>query len=153
MQSALRPEVRAILGTVLQGNGAQYFIQDVIGEGGQGWVFRASYDDVEGFPVVVKVLRPDSATKDALDRFRREAEILRRLSQQNPSPYIVRFFDHGEAAFPVAEGALQLGRATLPYTVLEYVHGEALQAVIDRQRGQGIGIGRARRIAREIAKA
>ncbi|MEO7093932.1 MAG: serine/threonine-protein kinase [Polyangiales bacterium] len=153
MQSALRPEVRAILGTVLQGNGAQYFIQDVIGEGGQGWVFRASYDDVEGFPVVVKVLRPDSATKDALDRFRREAEILRRLSQQNPSPHIVRFFDHGEAAFPLSEGAVPSGRTMLPYTVLEYVHGEALQAVVDRQRGQGIGIGRSRRIAREIAKA
>ena len=153
MQSAVRPEVRAILGTVLQGNGAQYFIQDLIGEGGQGWVFRASYDDVEGFPVVVKVLRPDTATKDALDRFRREAQTLRRLSQNNPSPYIVRFFDHGEAAFPVAEGAMQLGRVTLPYTVLEYVHGEPLQAVVDRQRGQGIGIGRARRIAREIAKA
>ena len=153
MESALRPEVRAILGTVLQGNGAQYFIQDVIGEGGQGWVFRASYDDVEGFPVVVKVLRPDSATKDALDRFRREAAILKRLSQQNPSPYIVRFFDHGEAAFPIVEGAAPSGTAMLPYTVLEYVHGEALQAVIDRQRGQGIGIGRSRRIAREIAKA
>jgi serine/threonine-protein kinase len=146
-------ESRVILGTVLQGNGARYYIQEVIGEGGQGWVFKASYDDDEGFPVVVKVLRPDAATKDSLARFRREAAILQRLGQNNPSPYIVRYFDHGEASFPLPGSALPGEQATLPFTVLEYVHGEPLYAVLNRQRGAGIEIARARRILREVEKA
>ena len=146
-----RSEVKLILGTVLTGARATYYIHEVIGEGGQGWVFKASYDDIEGFPVVVKILRPDATTKDALDRFRREADILRRLATNNPSPYIVRFFDHGEAPFPLPEAPSE--RAMLPFTVLEYVHGDTLQAILDRQRGQGLAVGRVRRIAREVAKA
>jgi len=147
-------ESRVILGTVLRGAGATYHIQEVIGEGGQGWVFKASYDDVEGFPVVVKVLRPDSlAAKDALSRFRREAEILKKLSNNNPSPYIVRFFDHGEALFPLPDSANPGDKANLPFTVLEYVHGETLHADLDRHRGQGLPMRRARRLLREVAKA
>ena len=148
-----RSESRVILGTVLKGTGATYYIQEVIGEGGQGWVFKASYDDPDGFPVVVKVLRPDSGTKDAFDRFRREAEILRKLSQNNPSPYIVRFYDAGEASFPLPDGGAPGERAQLPFTVLEYVHGESLYQVLERQRGQGLAVRRARRILREVAKA
>ncbi len=153
MTASTRSDVRAMIGTVLNGSSASYHLQDLIGEGGQGWVFRASYDDADGYPVVVKVLRPDAATKDAMDRFRREAAILQRLSAHNPSPFIVRYFDHGEASFPLPEATIAGDRAVLPYTVLEYVHGEALSAVLDRQRGNGLVIGRARRIAREIAKA
>lgn len=144
---------KVMIGVVLQGSGVRYHIVEVIGEGGQGWVFKASYDDVDGFPVVVKVLRPDGATKDALDRFRREAEILRRLSQLKPSPYIVRFYDHGEASVPLPNPIRPGERAILPFTVLEYVHGESLFAVLERTRGAGLPVRRARRIAREVAKA
>ena len=149
----VRSEVRVILGTVLQGTAAKYFIQELIGEGGQGWVFKASYDDPEGFPVVVKVLRPDAATKESLLRFEREAVVLRNLSAQQPSPYIVRFYDHGEAEFPLPDAMVAGQTALLPFTVLEYVHGESLQAILDRQRGQGLAVARARRLAREVAKA
>lgn len=152
MMSFAPLDCRAMLGTVLRGSGASYYIDHVVGEGGQGWVFRASYDDADGYPVVVKVLRPDSATKDALDRFRREAEILRRLSQTNPSPFIVRFYDHGEAEFPLPLGTGN-ERARLPFTVMEYVHGEALYTVVERQRGEGLAIKRVRRILREVHKA
>ncbi|MGZ3476061.1 MAG: serine/threonine-protein kinase, partial [Polyangiales bacterium] len=145
-------DCRVMLGTVLRGTGARYFIQEVIGEGGQGWVFRASYDDVEGFPVVVKVLRPDTVNRESLDRFKREAEILRKLSQTTPSPFIVRFFDHGEAEFPLPLGSA-IDKARLPFTVLEYIHGESLFAVLDRQRGQGLALKRTRRILREVNKA
>lgn len=144
---------RVLLGTMLRGNAAAYYVQSVIGEGGQGWVYKASYDDAEGYPVVVKVLRPDSATRDALQRFQREAEILKRLSQQNPSPFIVRFFDHGEVALPLPLGTDPRARVHLPFTVMEYVHGESLQAVVARQRGQGLSLRRVRRILREIQKA
>jgi serine/threonine-protein kinase len=151
--TAFAAGTQVMIGTVLQGSGVRYHIVEVIGEGGQGWVFKASYDDVDGFPVVVKVLRPDGATHDALDRFRREADILRRLSQVKPSPYIVRFYDHGEASVPLPDPIKPGERAVLPFTVLEYVHGESLFAVLERTRGQGLPVRRARRVAREMAKA
>lgn len=144
-------DARVLLGTTLRGTAAQYYVQAPIGEGGQGWVFRASFDDADGFPVVIKVLRPDSATRDALDRFRREAEILQRLSQSNPSPFIVRFYDHGEANFPLALSTHEHVR--LPFTAMEYVHGESLHEVIERQRGQGLALKRTRRILKEIRSA
>lgn len=144
-------DARVLLGTTLRGASAQYYVQAPIGEGGQGWVFRASFDDAEGFPVVIKVLRPDSATRDALDRFRREAEILKRLSQSNPSPFIVRFYDHGEANFPLALSTHEHVR--LPFTAMEYVHGESLHEVVHRQRGQGLPLKRTRRILKEIRSA
>ncbi len=154
MMSLSPSDCRVMLGTIVQGSKAKYYIQDIIGEGGQGWVFRASYDDAEGFPVVVKVLRPDSAsTRDALDRFRREAEILQRLSSNNPSPFIVRFYDHGEADFALPLAMSPAHRAQLPFTVMEYVHGEPLHAVLDKQRGTGLQLRRVRRILREIHKA
>lgn len=152
MTASLAPlDARVLLGTTLRGASAQYYVQAPIGEGGQGWVFRASFDDADGFPVVIKVLRPDSATRDALDRFRREAEILKRLSQSNPSPFIVRFYDHGEANFPLALSKTEYVR--LPFTAMEYVHGESLHEVISRQRGAGLPIRRTRRILKEIRAA
>jgi len=144
-------DARVLLGTTLRGTAAKYYIQAPIGEGGQGWVFRASYDDAEGFPVVVKVLRPDSATRDALDRFRREADILKQISSTNPSPFIVRFFDHGEADFPLAISTRDF--AKLPFTVMEYVHGEPLHSVIEQQRGHGLPVKTVRRILREVRAA
>jgi tRNA A-37 threonylcarbamoyl transferase component Bud32 len=152
MMPLANADCRVMLGTVLRGTGARYFIQEVIGEGGQGWVFKASYDDAEGFPVVVKVLRPDTVNRESLDRFKREAEILRRLSQTTPSPFIVRFYDHGEAEFPLPLGG-PIDKARLPFTVLEYVHGEPLYTVLDRQRGTGLALKRTRRILREVNKA
>ena len=57
-------------GQVLRGTGGvQYFLRDLIGEGGQGWVFRANWDEPDGFGVIVKVLRPDAVSSDALARF------------------------------------------------------------------------------------
>ena len=154
MMSILPVDCRAMLGTVVRGNAAQYYIQSVIGEGGQGWVFKAAYDDVDGFPVVVKVLRPDTTSKDALDRFRREADTLKRLSQHNPSPFIVRFFDHGEADFPLPlAGADPMARARLPFTVLEFVYGDSLHAVLEAHRDSGLAVKRVRRILREVGKA
>lgn len=144
-------DARMLQGTTLRGTSASYYVHTQIGEGGQGWVFRASYEDADGFPVVVKVLRPDSATRDALDRFRREADILKQISVSNPSPFIVRFFDHGEAEFPLAISTGEFAR--LPFTVMEYVHGESLHTVLENQRGRGLPIKRVRRILREVRAA
>src|SRR5580692_1424950 len=89
----------ALVGKTLRGSaGTSYYIRELISEGGQGWVFKANWDEPGGIVVIVKVLRPDAVQTDSLPRFRREAEVLRLLSQQDrPNPYIVRFFDHAVA--------------------------------------------------------
>ena len=51
----------SLAGRVLRGSGeVTYHLRECIGEGGQGWVFRANWDDPSGHVVIVKVLRPDS---------------------------------------------------------------------------------------------
>ena len=50
--------------------GARFHLRERIGEGGQGWVFTAAWDEPEGYLVIVKVLRPDAATPESLDALR-----------------------------------------------------------------------------------
>ncbi len=139
-------------GQVLRGsNGVQYHLRDRIGEGGQGWVFTANWDEPGGFVVIVKVLRPDAVSGDALRRFQREAEVLRMLSQQaRPNPNIVRFYDHAVAHMPSPVGG---GPLVLPFTVLEYVNGLTLEQALDTTRGRGLPVERVRRIVRQVAQA
>jgi serine/threonine protein kinase len=139
-------------GQVLRGSqGVQYHLRDRIGEGGQGWVFTANWDEPGGFVVIVKVLRPDAVSGDALRRFQREAEVLRMLSQQpRPNPNIVRFYDHAVAHMPSPVGGEPL---VLPFTVLEYVNGLTLEQALDTTRGRGLPVERVRRIVRQVAQA
>jgi serine/threonine-protein kinase len=96
------------------------------------------------------VLRPDAVTPETLDRFRREAEVLRMLGQQpRPNPYIVRFFDHAVADVVAPSG----DPLALHFTVLEYVHGSTLEAVLAQQRRRGMPLDRARRIMRHVVLA
>ncbi len=141
----------ALAGQALRGSGGVvYHLRERIGEGGQGWVFRASWDDPDGFTVIVKVLRPDAVTPEALARFQREAEVLRMLGQQaRPNPHIVRFYDHATASIVPAGSRDPI---KLPFTVLEYVHGPTLEQVLE-QNGQGLPLDRARRILRQVVLA
>jgi serine/threonine-protein kinase len=144
----------SLVGTVLRGAGnISYHLRECIGEGGQGWVFRANWDDPSGHVVIVKVLRPDVVATEALRRFQREAEVLRMLSTQGrPNPYIVRFYDHAIAQVPSPYGADPL---TLPFTVLEFVDGTTLEKVLTDQRatGRGMPAERVRRLLRQICQA
>jgi len=140
-----RDLAESLLGQVLPGTeGRQYPLRERIGEGGQGWVFRATWNG--SVDVVVKVLRPDAATGEALARFQREAQVLRTLSQQPfPNPHVVRFYDHAYATVEVAA----TGRSwDLPFTVLELVDGESLERAIEQAQPRGLGLARARRILR-----
>jgi serine/threonine-protein kinase len=140
-----------IPGQVLQGSGGlRVYVREVIGEGGQGWVFRANWDDPDGYVVIVKVLRPDAATPEALVRFAREAQVLRMLGQNaRPNPHIVRFFDHATARFTIP-GA---GSVELPFTVLEHVRGPTLEDVLIRSRGAPLALERVRRVGRQVVLA
>jgi len=140
----------ALLGLVLPGSdGQRYPLRERIGEGGQGWVFRATWNG--SVDVVVKVLRPDAVNAESLARFRREADVLRLLSQQaSANPHIVRFFDHAQATVEVPA----TGKAwELPFTVLEYVDGLTLEQALEQSRPSQFGLDRARRVLRHVVLA
>ncbi len=142
----------SLTGQTLRGSGnVTYHVAECIGEGGQGWVFRAHWDDPSGHVVIVKVLRPDVIGSEALRRFQREAEVLRMLSTQGrPNPYVVRFYDHAVAQIPSPFGKDTLA---LPFTVLEYVDGTNLETVLVKQRSKGMAPERVRRLVRQISQA
>jgi serine/threonine protein kinase len=138
-----------LIGNVIEGTGGvRYHLREVIGEGGQGWVYKANYDDPDGVWVVVKVLRPECPS-EALQRFEREAEVLRRLGAvAAPNPNIVRFFDYG--VHPVAT---HTGGLELPFITLEHVEGQTLANVIRAHGGFGLPIARVRRLMKQVARA
>ena len=143
----------ALLGTVIEGPArVRYHVREVLGEGGQGWVFKANYGDPNGFWVVVKVLRPESIQAEALERFEREADVLRRLAQvPSPNPHIVRFYDYG--CFRVPPAAARGETLELPFIALEHVDGQTLANVIRAHGGFGLPITRVRRLMRQVARA
>jgi serine/threonine-protein kinase len=88
----------------------QYEIQDFIGEGAMGRVYRAYHSELEriGAVKVVQAITPDA---DTVARFRHEAQAIARLRHPN----IVEVYDFG--AF---EGT--------PFMIVEYVAGGSLAA-------------------------
>lgn len=140
----------ALLGAVIESPArVRYHLREVIGEGGQGWVYKANYGEPDGFWVVVKVLRPECVHSDALRRFEREADVLRRLaSVPAPNPHIVRFYDYGVFPVPNAREPLEL-----PFIALEHVDGQTLANLIRGHGGFGLPIARVRRVMRQVARA
>src|SRR3989442_1254731 len=73
----------------------RYEIIDLLGSGGMGVVYRARDRELDEV-VALKALRPDGTTADphAVERFRRELRLARRVSHPN----VVRTHDIGEAS-------------------------------------------------------
>jgi len=91
--------------------GERYRIEALLGQGAMGKVFRAT-DTAEDRLVAVKVLHPELAKKDTvLERFRREAEILRGLGHRG----IVRVLDAGQTS------------DAMEYLVMELLEGRNLK--------------------------
>src|ERR1700686_5523528 len=110
-----------VLGTLL---GGRYRLDAQIGRGGMSTVYLA-FDTVLERPVAIKVMhREIAADSDQLERFRREARAVARLSH----PHIVTVIDAGEEPSPDSEAGE--GGVGTPYIVLEYVEGETLKALI-----------------------
>jgi serine/threonine-protein kinase len=143
-----------LVGYVLHGtDGIRFHLRQLIGEGGQGWIYKGNYDEPDGVPIVIKVLRPDSVTDETLRRFQREAAVLRQLgAQANPNPNLVRFYDHGIVQLSPPNSS-PLDKVALPFTVLEYVHGVTLAQLVQDQQGSGLAAGRTRRLLRQVAFA
>lgn len=98
--------------------GDRYRLDDRIGAGGMGEVWRAT-DVVLNRPVAVKLLRPElTQHEDDLARFRAEA----RSAASVPHPCIVQVYDYCEDD--------SCGR---PYLVMELVDGKSLDRLLDSQ--------------------
>lgn len=112
----------------------RYRIQEQLGEGGMGSVWRAEHVSLKS-PVAVKFLNAAIADHpEMLERFMREAQSAAALR----GTYVVQIFDYG-----VEDG--------MPYIAMELLNGESLQHRLDRQRV--LSIAELRRIFPQVARA
>ena len=99
---------------VVERLGERYEVEELIGAGGMGEVFRARDLRLER---TVAVKRPSASfTGSSRERFRREAQSAARLNH----PHVVTVYDWGD------EGAEA-------YLVMEYVEGRSLRAMLQEQ--------------------
>ena len=125
------PLLAAVIGTELNG---RYRLEEKIGSGGMSTVYRAFDPTLERWVAIKLMHRDISDDPDQLERFRREARAVARLSH----PHVVTVIDFGED-----DGT--------PYIVLEYVEGETLK---DRIRRMGrLPVAEAVAYAIEIGRA
>ncbi|HYT03411.1 MAG TPA: protein kinase [Gemmatimonadales bacterium] len=92
----------------------RYDVQELVGTGGMGVVYRA-FDRELQEPVAIKTLRPEALAGDgvALERFKQEIRLARRIAHRN----VVRTYDLGEV-----DG--------MYYLTMEYVEGTSLKQLI-----------------------
>lgn len=99
-------------GAIIDG---RYRVTSTLGEGTFGTVYAAEHLQLNRH-VAIKLLRHCDPAK--LERFRREAEAISRISQEN----VVAIHDYGE----LADGR--------PYIVLDLIKGDDLSAVLKKRR-------------------
>ena len=129
---AVRLPADPLLGQALDG---KYRLDEPLGEGGMGRVYRATHLLIER-PVAVKVLHPHLVSdEEARERFRREARAAGRLRHPNG----VAVTDFGETP----EGVV--------YIVMELLEGESLRELTAREAP--LEAGRAVSIMLQVAAA
>ena len=122
----------ALLGTVLAG---RYRIEELIGSGGMGAVYRAEHVHMRK-AVAVKVLHKEmTAFPEVVARFEREAVAAGRIEH----PHVVSASDFGK----LEDGSF--------YLVLEFIEGQSLAKLVDREGA--LPAQRALRIIHQIVQA
>jgi serine/threonine-protein kinase len=102
------------IGDVLAG---KYRIEDVLGEGGMGAVYRAVHVGLDQKCAVKSLLPQMMRSEEHVARFTQEAKTLAKLQ----SEHVARVFDVGET------------EAGVPYMVLEYLEGCDLGQLVDKR--------------------
>jgi YVTN family beta-propeller protein len=111
----------------------QYIILDKLGEGGMGAVYKADQPAIHR-AVALKVLSANvAADPDALDRFKREVDIIAELEH----PYILPVYDFGQVD-------------DNPYIVMRYMGGGTL---LHRLREQNLSQAELLRVLGQVAEA
>ncbi|PRQ05639.1 serine/threonine-protein kinase [Enhygromyxa salina] len=109
----------------------RYEIQQLLGRGGMGSVFRV-HDREVAEVVALKLLDATIASPEAIERFRREVRLARRVTHRNAA----RTYDLGE-------------HQSWRFLTMEYVDGESLRTFLGRQR---LSCGRAVEFAQQMAE-
>ncbi len=111
----------------------RYRIISELGRGGMGRVFRVA-DTKVGEEIALKLIRADASTDPtSVERFKNELKSARKIVHKN----VARVFDLNEE-----DG--------VPYITMEFVKGENLKLLIDREKG--LSPGQAVPIARQICE-
>ena len=109
--------------SVKDAKGNIYILDDVLGGGGFGNVFKA-HRQSDGFVVAVKTLLSSFASPDVLLAFQKELQCTSVVSSDNVIKY---YFTHDGTMYPEYP----------PYIIMEYIDGGTLNKLLQTQAATG----------------